>query len=140
MLLFDEQLTSCFALPFDIIWSDKIWYPGSQLFWFWIASCFLGTKGGKMKKSFYPAVVLAVGVTLVGVSFAQRPETDIDPHKHANLAEAQHHVLQAYESTKKAEAEHPAEYGGHAGKALETLDLANRELKEAAEFYNQHHK
>lgn len=93
-----------------------------------------------MKKTYYLVVVLAVGLFLVGMSFAQRPETDIDPHRHGNLAEAQHHVLLAYESAKKAEAEHPAEYGGHAGKAIEALNQANHELKEAAEFYNAHHK
>lgn len=93
-----------------------------------------------MKKTHYLAVILAGGLLLVGMSFAQRPETNIDPHRHANLAEAQHHVLQAYESAKKGEAEHPGEYGGHAGKALEMLDQANHELKEAAEFYNAHHK
>jgi len=93
-----------------------------------------------MKKTHYLAVVLAAGLLLVGMSFAQRPETDIDSHRHPNLAEAQHHVLQAYESAKKAETEHPAEFGGHAGKALQALDEANHELKEAAEFYNAHHK
>jgi hypothetical protein len=48
--------------------------------------------------------------------------------------------LQAYESAKKAEGEHPGEYGGHAGRAVELLDQANHELKEAAEVYNAHHK
>lgn len=93
-----------------------------------------------MKKTHYLIAVLAVALLLVGMSFAQRPETDIDPHRHPNLAEAQHHIMQAYESVKKAEAEHPAEYGGHAGKALEVLDQASREVKEAAEVYNSHHK
>ena len=93
-----------------------------------------------MKKSHYLIVVLAVCLLLVGMSFAQRPETDIDPHRHPNLAEAQHHVLQAYESAKKAETEHPGEYGGHAGKAIQMLDQANHELKEAAEVYNSRHK
>lgn len=94
-----------------------------------------------MKKTHYLAVILAGGLLLVGMSFAQRrPETDIDPHRHANLAEAQHHVLAAFESAKKGEDEHPAEYGGHAGKALELLDQANHELKEAAVFYDAHHK
>ena len=92
------------------------------------------------RKTLYLAIVLALGMTFFGISFAQRPETDIDAHKHANLAEAQHHIAQAVESAKKAEAEHPAEYGGHAGKAIQALDQANRELKEAAEFYDQHHK
>lgn len=93
-----------------------------------------------MKKTHYLAVILVAGLLLVGMSFAQRPETDIDPHRHPNLAEAQHHVMQAYESIKKAEAEHPAEFGGHLGKALQALDAANHEMKEGAEAYNAHHK
>ena len=40
-------------------------------------------------------VALAVCLEFTGVTFAQRPETDIDPARHPNLAEAQRHILQA---------------------------------------------
>ena len=93
-----------------------------------------------MKKIHYPALVVAVGLTLMGVAVAQHPESDIDPHRHPNLAEAQHHIAGAYESVKAAEKAHPSEYGGHLGVAIEALDKASHEIKEGAEFYNQHHK
>jgi hypothetical protein len=93
-----------------------------------------------MKKIHYPALVLAAGLALMGIAVAQHPESDIDPRRHPNLAEAQHHIAQAYESVKAAEKVHPAEFGGHLGEAIKALDQASHEIKEGAEFYNHHHK
>ncbi len=86
------------------------------------------------------AVALAVCLVFMGVTFAQRPETDIDPAKHPNLAEAQHHILQAAEKIDEAQKANKDELGGHAEKAKQLLDQASRELKEAAEFADHHHK
>jgi F0F1-type ATP synthase membrane subunit b/b' len=92
------------------------------------------------RKTFYLAGALAVGLTFVGLAFAQRPVTDINPSRHSNLAAAQEHVVQAYDKVVEAQKENKDELGGHAEKAIELLDQANRELKAAAEFADHNHK
>jgi F0F1-type ATP synthase membrane subunit b/b' len=87
-------------------------------------------------KSVYLAVALAVCLVLVGVAIAQRPETNVDPSKHPNIAEAQHHILQAFEKIEEAQKANKDQLGGHAEKAKQLLDQASRELKEAAEYAN----
>lgn len=91
------------------------------------------------KRIWFPAVAAVFGLMLIGVASAQRPETDIDPNHHPNLAEAQHHILQAYDKIVIAQNAHRDQLGGHAEKAIEYLDKANHELKEAAEYSNHHH-
>lgn len=90
------------------------------------------------KNSFYLAAVLAVCLAFLGVALAQRPETDIDPARHPNLAEAQHHILQAVEKIDAAQKSNKDQLGGHAEKAKQLLDQAAHELKEAAEYANHH--
>ena len=85
-------------------------------------------------------VALVACLAFMGVTFAQRPETNIDPARHANLAEAQHHILQAVEKIEEAQKTNKDELGGHAEKAKQLLDQASRELKEAAEYADHHHK
>jgi F0F1-type ATP synthase membrane subunit b/b' len=91
------------------------------------------------QKGVYLAVALILCLAFIGVTFAQRPETNIDPNKHPNLAEAQHHILQAFEKIDEAQRGNKDQLGGHAEKAKQLLDQASRELKEAAEFANHHH-
>ncbi|HYL86185.1 MAG TPA: hypothetical protein VE263_18315 [Candidatus Angelobacter sp.] len=91
------------------------------------------------KKSFYLVAALVLGLILMTVAYAQRPETDIDSHRHPNLAEAQHHVVQAYNKTVEAQKENKDELGGHAERAIDLLDQANHELKLAAEYSDRHH-
>jgi hypothetical protein len=91
------------------------------------------------KKSFYLAGTLALGLVAMGVAYAQRPETDIDPSKHSHLADAQKHVVEAYNKVVEAQKDNHDELGGHAEKAIDLLDQANRELKLAAEYANHHH-
>ena len=90
-------------------------------------------------KSFYLGAALAVCLAFIGVTFAQRPETDIDPAKHLNLAEAQHHIRQAAQKIDEAQRDNHEQLGGHAEKAKQLLDQASHELKEAAEYANHHH-
>jgi F0F1-type ATP synthase membrane subunit b/b' len=92
------------------------------------------------KNTVHLTVALAVCLAFMGVTFAQRPETKIDPARHPNLAEAQHHILQANEKIDEAQRANHEELGGHAEKAKQLLDQASRELKEAAEFADHHHK
>ncbi len=82
-----------------------------------------------------------LGVALIGggVLLAQRPVENIDPHRHSNLAAAQHDLQEAWGKTDEAQRENKDELGGHASKAKEHIEAADRELKEAAE-YADHHK
>ncbi|HXX99399.1 MAG TPA: hypothetical protein VEI54_00670 [Candidatus Limnocylindrales bacterium] len=93
-----------------------------------------------MRKISYPALVLVVGLTLIGVAVAQRPETDIDPHRHSNLAAAQRHIVEAYEKVKEAQRSNNDDLGGHGERAIELLNRASRELKEAAEYVDRNHR
>jgi hypothetical protein len=92
-----------------------------------------------MKKLKYPAIVVTLCIALMGIAFAQRPETDINPNRHPNLAEAQNHVIQAYNKIVEAQKDNKDQLGGHAEKAIQLLEQANHELKEAAEYTDHHH-
>jgi hypothetical protein len=90
-------------------------------------------------RSLYVVAALAIALIFMGVSFAQRPEMNIDPARHANLSAAQHHIGEAFAKIEEAQRANKDELGGHAERALELLNQANHELKEAAEF-KDHHK
>jgi hypothetical protein len=77
---------------------------------------------------------LAGVLVCAGVAVAQAPRQNIDPNRHGNLAEAQHHIIQAYEKIEAARRDNNDDLGGHAGKAQQLLSEADRELKEAAEY------
>ena len=91
------------------------------------------------KKSAVRSVILGSCLLFAGVVIAQRPETDIDAAKHPNLAEAQHHLVQASEKIDEAQKANKEELGGHAEKAKQLIDQASHELKEAAEYANHRH-
>jgi F0F1-type ATP synthase membrane subunit b/b' len=82
--------------------------------------------------------ILAVALVCGGYALAQGPVVNIDSHRHPNLAEAQHHLQQAYGKVDEAQRENKDELGGHAAKAKDLIDAADRELKEAAEWANHH--
>ncbi|MFZ0885636.1 MAG: hypothetical protein WAN14_19700 [Candidatus Acidiferrales bacterium] len=79
---------------------------------------------------------LAAALVCAGIAVAQAPSENIDPHRYGNLADAQHHIVQAYQKIEEAERENKDQLGGHAQKAQELLSEADRELKAAAEFAN----
>jgi hypothetical protein len=99
----------------------------------------MGVDSMTTKKSILIGTVLCGVLVGGGVLFAQRPVENIDPHRHPNLAEAQHHLIAAYAKTEEAQKENKDELGGHAQKAKELMEAADRELKEAAEFANHRH-
>jgi len=90
------------------------------------------------KKNVLLGTVFTVGLICGGALMAQMPAQNIDPHKHPNLAEAQHHIQQAWAKVDEAQHANKDELGGHASKAKEHLEAADHELKEAAEFANHH--
>ena len=77
---------------------------------------------------------LAAVLVCAGIAVAQAPSENIDPHRYGNLADAQHHIVQAYQKIEEAQRENKDDLGGHAKKAEELLSDADRELKAAAEF------
>jgi hypothetical protein len=93
-----------------------------------------------MKTNLLRGSALAVLLVLAGVAVAQRPVDDIDAHRHPHLAAAQHHIGAAWQEAETARTDHHDDLGGHAEKAIEHLQAADRELKEAAEFANSHHR
>jgi hypothetical protein len=78
--------------------------------------------------------ILGGALVFGGYALAQGPVVNIDSHRHPNLAEAQHHLQQAFGKIDEAQSENKDELGGHAQKAKDLIDAADRELKEAAEF------
>lgn len=92
------------------------------------------------QKLVYVAGVLVVFLVLMGVTFAQRPDADIDPNRHPELAKAQREMVNAFEHIEEAQRANGDELGGHATKAKQFLNLASKELKSAAEYANHHHR
>ena len=48
----------------------------------------------------------------MGVTFAQKPEMNIDPARHPNLAAAQHHIGEAMGDVKEAQRANKDQLGG----------------------------
>ena len=73
---------------------------------------------------------------LAGLAIAQKPKENIAPGRHPNLAAAQRLSHQAWERIVAAQDANEFDMQGHAQKAKNLLDEANRELKLAAEAAN----
>ena len=67
---------------------------------------------------------------------AQRPVKNVSGKRHPNLAAAQRLVDQAFAKISAAQTANEFDMNGHAAKAKDLLDQANRELKLAAETAN----
>ena len=75
-----------------------------------------------------------------GATWAQKPVEDISGKKHPNLAAAQRLSRSAWEKVTAAQQANEWDMDGHAAKAKDLLDQANKELKMAAEDANKNHK
>lgn len=75
------------------------------------------------------AAALALGAT----GIAQLPADNVNGRRHPHLLEAQRLCTQAYEQINVAEKANEFELGGHAARAKQLLDQANRELQLAAQ-------
>jgi hypothetical protein len=84
------------------------------------------------KKRIVLNTILSVGLFCSGLILAQAPVQDIDGNLHANLAAAQAHVVQAFNSILAAQKQNNEDMQGHAEKARQLLIQANQELKAAA--------
>lgn len=68
-----------------------------------------------------------------------RPADNVSHQRHPNLAAAQRLTTQAYNRIADAQRANEFDLGGHAAKAKQLLEEANRELKQAAQTSNAHH-
>jgi hypothetical protein len=81
---------------------------------------------------------LAFGTIGVVSGIAQKPVENVRPSRHPNLADAQRLIEQAYQKIGAAQRANEFDMGGHAKKAKELLDQANREIAQAASAANHH--
>lgn len=84
--------------------------------------------------------ILSAGLLFGGLVYAQRPVQNVNPGRHPNLAAAQRLCDQAFEKLQAAQQANEFDMGGHAAKAKDLLEQASREMKQAAEAANEHHK
>jgi hypothetical protein len=68
------------------------------------------------------------------------PQRNVGPGRYPNLAAAQRLVDQAFNKISAAQEANERDMDGHAAKAKELLDQANRELKQAAEAANHNRR
>jgi F0F1-type ATP synthase membrane subunit b/b' len=78
-------------------------------------------------------------LTLIVVSavFAQKPVRNVSHKRHPNLAAAQRLTAQAFKRIVDAQQANEFDMDGHAQKAKDLLDQANKELKQAAMAANK---
>ena len=85
-------------------------------------------------------LLLGAALPVGGMAFAQKPVENVNPHRHPNLAAAQRLCDQAYNKIVAAQQANEWDMEGHAQKAKDLLDQANRELKKSAEWANANRK
>lgn len=81
--------------------------------------------------------VMGLGLLAGSVIIAQ-PARNVNPGRHPNIAAAQDLTTRAYNRIVEAQKANEWDMDGHAQKAKDLLDQANRELKAAAEAANRH--
>lgn len=89
-------------------------------------------------KKFVLAGSLAVATCGAAIGIAQRPVQNVNPGRHPNIAAAQRLTEQAFTRISMAQQANEYDMNGHAQRAKDLLDQANRELKLAAETANVH--
>jgi hypothetical protein len=80
-------------------------------------------------------LLLLIGVAAVAV--AQRPQKNVSPGRHPNLAAAQDLSRRAWQRVLDAQKANEWDMEGHAQKAKNLLDEVNNELKAAAGAANR---
>jgi hypothetical protein len=82
-------------------------------------------------------ITAAIALLIAGAALAQRPKENISAGRHPNLAAAQRLSEQAWQKIVAAQEANEWDMHGHAQKAKNLLDEANKELKAAAEAANR---
>ena len=83
------------------------------------------------------AAVLGALLLVGGTALAQRPKRNVSAARHPNLAAAQRFTQQAWQKIGAAQAANEFDMQGHAKKAKDLLEEADKELKLAAEAANR---
>jgi hypothetical protein len=86
------------------------------------------------------AALLLIGGIAGGLAIAEQPAQNVSKGKHPNIAAAQRLTAQAFEKITAAQEANEWDMQGHAKKAKELLDEANKELKQAAQAANKNAK
>jgi uncharacterized protein YjbJ (UPF0337 family) len=100
------------------------------------------------KKDVVLGSILSMFLLFGGLVFAQQgmgksvpnPKQNISGKRHPNLAAAQHHLEAAFDKIQAAQDANEFDLEGHAKKAKELIDQADKELKQAARASNEEHK
>jgi len=85
-------------------------------------------------------LLVAAALLCGGVAIAQKPDQNVNPHHHPNLAAAQRFSEQAYQKIIAAQEANEWDMEGQAQKAKDLLDQANQQIKLAAQWANKNHK
>lgn len=94
-----------------------------------------------MRKNLLLQLVLVLALFGTGVLYAQKkPVRNVSRVRHPNIAAAHRHCQMAYEKIVAAQQANEFDMGGHAQKAKDLLEEANKELKAAAEEANENKK
>ncbi|MGA7241999.1 MAG: hypothetical protein WBX19_02400 [Terracidiphilus sp.] len=95
----------------------------------------------KLTRKWIVGGLMSLSIATAGITIAQGPpERNVNPARHPNIAAAQRLCDQAYNKISAAQEANEWDMDGHAQKAKELLDQANRELKAAAEAANHNHR
>ncbi len=95
----------------------------------------------KLTRTWIVGGLMSLSLATAGITIAQGPpERNVNPSRHPNIAAAQRLCDQAYNKISAAQEANEWDMDGHAQKAKELLDQANRELKAAAEAANHNHR
>ena len=82
--------------------------------------------------------LLATSLMFVAtIAIAKTPAQNVSNHRHPNIAAAQRLSTQAFEKMSAAQSANEFDMAGHAQKAKEALQVANNEMKLAAEAANK---
>jgi hypothetical protein len=84
--------------------------------------------------------LLAGLLTIGGIALAQRPKENVSPARHPNIAAAQRFLQQAFDKVTAAQEANEWDMQGHAKRAKELMEQADKELKLAAEAANRNKK
>src|ERR1700739_153494 len=95
----------------------------------------------KLAHQWIAGSIMGLSLVTAGITIAQGPpERNVSGARHPNIAAAQRLCDQAYNKIVAAQQANEWDMDGHAQKAKDLLDQANRELKVAAEAGNHHHR
>ena len=88
----------------------------------------------------FKTIALAAAIAGACAVAVAGPARNVSARKHPNIAAAQRLVDQAYQRVTAAQKANEYDMNGHAAKAKELLEQADRELKAAAEAANANRK